>query len=294
MSCVVGIMAYNEEANIATAIRSVLEQEGPHVNVRNLTVVASGCTDRTVDRVREAAASDPRVRLLEQTRREGKASAINTFLQSVPDGDLRVLVGGDTHLEAGALEALLAPFDDPAVGMTGGRPLPVNLTSTLMGRVVHLRWELHHEIALEVPKLGELVAFRPALKALPEKTAVDEGTIEASIQALGLRPVYVPEAGVRMQGPDTIRDFLDQRRRIYAGHIHLRQTQGYAVSTLSIGRILRAIGAVQRRGAVKPSTLIAATLLEAAARALGAMDERILGKDHGIWKAIPSTKRLLK
>ena len=51
-------------------------------------VVASGCTDRTVPRAREAAGGDPRVRVLEQARREGKAAAITAFLATVRDADL--------------------------------------------------------------------------------------------------------------------------------------------------------------------------------------------------------------
>ena len=73
MACAVGLMAYNEEANVAAALRSVLAQQGPHVRLHSVTVVASGCTDRTVPRAREAAGGDPRVRVLEQPRREGKA-----------------------------------------------------------------------------------------------------------------------------------------------------------------------------------------------------------------------------
>jgi glycosyltransferase involved in cell wall biosynthesis len=188
MACAVGLMAYNEEANVAAALRSVLAQAGPHVRLHSVTVVASGCTDATVPRARQAAGSDPRVRVLEQARREGKATAITAFLDTVREADLVALVGADTRLADGALEALLAPFDDSGVGMTGGRPVPVNARTTLLGRVVHVLWELHHEIALRDPKLGELVAFRRVFDAVPADTAVDEAAIEAMIRRRGSAP----------------------------------------------------------------------------------------------------------
>src|SRR3954449_12672652 len=53
VSCSIGIMAHNEEANIGHAIRAVLEQQGPSVRVMEVIVVASGCTDRTVPTVAE-------------------------------------------------------------------------------------------------------------------------------------------------------------------------------------------------------------------------------------------------
>ena len=48
INCSIGIMAYNEEANIARTLQSVLEQTGPIVRIQEVIVVASGCTDRTV------------------------------------------------------------------------------------------------------------------------------------------------------------------------------------------------------------------------------------------------------
>ncbi len=61
--CSVGIMAYNEEANIGRTIRAVLQQQGPSVRIEEVIVVASGCTDRTVPTVTEIALQETRVRL---------------------------------------------------------------------------------------------------------------------------------------------------------------------------------------------------------------------------------------
>ena len=72
VSCSVGIMAYNEEANIGRTIRAVLEQQGPSVCIEEVIVVASGCTDRTVAIVAEIALQESRVRLYIQEKREGK------------------------------------------------------------------------------------------------------------------------------------------------------------------------------------------------------------------------------
>src|SRR2546427_9336582 len=159
IGCSVGIMAYNEEANIGRTLQSVLDQTGPTVRVEEVIVVASGCTDRTVPIVTEIAQKEPRIRLCVQEKREGKASAINLFLKQAIS-PVVVLIGADVLPEDSALEYLCAPLKDPKIGMVGGRPVPVNDPATFMGHAVHLLWRLHDRLARIHPKLGEGIAFR--------------------------------------------------------------------------------------------------------------------------------------
>src|SRR6516165_8432467 len=99
IGCSVGIMAYNEEANIARTIQSVLEQTGPTICIEEVIVVASGCTDRTVPIVTEMAQKEPRIHLYIQEKREGKASAINLFFKKAIS-PVVVLIGADVISEA--------------------------------------------------------------------------------------------------------------------------------------------------------------------------------------------------
>lgn len=292
MTVAVAIPAYNEAATVARAVRGVLGQRGPHLGALELVVVASGCTDDTVGEAERAFAGDPRARMLVQARREGKAAAIAAFLDTTPGADVYVLAGADGVLEEGALEPLVARFDDAEVGMAGGRPVPVNDPSTLLGRVVRLLWEMHHHVALRSPKLGELVAFRRAFERMPTDTAVDEAAIEALVLAKGLRLAYVPDARVRMKGPTTVREFLGQRRRIHAGHLRLKRASGHAPSTMGLGAILRAAVAATPRTPSGLLDFVAAAALEASARALGAWDATFGRRDHTVWERIPSTKDL--
>ena len=67
------------------------------------------------------------------------------------------------------------------------------------------------------------------------------GAIEAVSEQLGYRLVYEPKAIVYNRGPTTVRDFLRQRRRIYAGHLRVAEQQGYAAPTMKSSRVLRAL-----------------------------------------------------
>ena len=48
IGCSIGIMAYNEEANIARTLNAVLDQQGPSMRIEEIIVVASGCNERTI------------------------------------------------------------------------------------------------------------------------------------------------------------------------------------------------------------------------------------------------------
>src|SRR5579872_999725 len=102
IGCSIGIMAYNEEANIGRTLQSVLAQTGPSICINEVIVVASGCTDRTVPIVTEMATQEGRIRLFVQEKREGKASAINLFLKQATS-PVVILIGADVIPETSAI-----------------------------------------------------------------------------------------------------------------------------------------------------------------------------------------------
>lgn len=289
----VGVMAYNEEANIQRTLRAILEQESQKTSLTEIIVVASGCTDRTVPVVQEYIKTEPRIRLIVQERREGKASAINLFLQQA-SSPILVLVGADTIPEKVALERLCIHFADASVGMVGARPVPVNDQDTFIGHAVHTLWRLHDSMARRAPKLGEVVAFRNVVQAIPTDTAVDEISIQASIARQHLRMVYVPDALVYNKGPVTVRDFLSQRRRIYAGHLQVLAKEHFEASTMSVGAIFRALieNAPYTLSTPKQVYWTLGTIaLEGFARIQGRYDV-LRRRSHHVWQAVASTKRI--
>lgn len=293
LDCSIGIMAHNEEANVGRLLQALLDQQTSNCVIREIIVLASGCTDNTEGVVREFMPRDPRIKLLVQPRREGKASAVNLFLRHA-QCDILVSVGADTLPEPTAIQRLVEPFADPEVGMTGGHPVPVNDPSTLMGFAVSLLWELHHQVALRHPKLGELTAFRRVFYRIPYDSAVDEANMEPLIRGQGYELRYVPGAIVRNRGPETVSDFLKQRRRIHAGHLRMCREQGYSVSTMSATHILLALLHCWRwdwRHVVWTPAVIG---LEIYGRFLGWIDFRFRRRSHAIWEIALTTKGTIR
>ncbi len=286
----VGIMAYNEEAMIGSLLKAIIQQRCCHGRLHEIFVVTSGCTDNTENVVRRYMQKDQRIQLLIQSRREGKASAINLFLAKA-SGEILILESADTVPAEDTLEKLIAPFLDPKVGMTGARPIPVNPKDTFTGFTVHLMWTLHHKIALSAPKLGELVAFRNIVREIPKYTAVDEACLEAIIKDKGYDLRYVSDALVKNKGPDNVYDFIKQRRRIAVGHTYLCRDQKYDVSTHSPLTILKVLIPEIPPNPKGIAWTAGAVILEAIGRLLGLYDYVLRKKNPFIWDIASSTKR---
>lgn len=289
--CSVGITAYNEEANIGKLLAAMLAQKLNQVAITEIIVVASGCTDNTVAIIREYAQQDARIRLIVQEKREGKTSAINQFLQAAQE-DICVLQSGDTLPREDSIENLVKPFENPKIGMTGAQKIPVNVPEHVIGYMSHLRLRLEHQLCLEIPRLGELIAFRKVFTQLPPDVAMDEAFVEALVIRRGLEVAYAPDAVVYNMGPETLGEFILQRRRNYAGHLHLVHKYGYRVSSLESGRVLRIAADEVGKALRLLWTLFALALVEAFARLLGTYDYYVRGRKHVVWDMAWSTKKV--
>jgi cellulose synthase/poly-beta-1,6-N-acetylglucosamine synthase-like glycosyltransferase len=290
INCSMGITAHNEEANISALLQRVQAQRLQRVALTEIVVVVSGCTDNTEAIVRQFADGDRRIRLLVQEKREGKASAINLFMRHAREKVL-VLSSADLLPEFDAVEKLVAPLADAEIGMTSCRPVPVNDADEFMGFAAHLLWGLHHQINLNGFKAGEMTAFRKVFERIPTHTAVDEASVEPVVRGQGYQVRYVPDAVVYNKGPETVADFLRQRRRIYAGHLDVKDLLGYAVSTMSGLKILSLL---LRNLDWRPKQLVwtwAVVALEVYGRFLGRRDYKSK-RDHSVWEIATSTKQL--
>jgi cellulose synthase/poly-beta-1,6-N-acetylglucosamine synthase-like glycosyltransferase len=224
-------------------------------------------------------------------------SAINLFLHHARY-EVVVIINADVLPEQDCIERLVAPFADPQVGIAGGRPVAINSRDSLPGFAAHLLWDMHHEISLHDPKMGELIAYRnfPEIEISPD-TVDDEGIVEELVARKGMRKVYLPTSIVYLRGPTTVRDFVKRRRNIYAGHLQLRARTRYTPSTfgtLSVAR--RLFVPLLRWTKGRPLDLLCmagVALLELYARLLGFYDWYVLRRDHRIWEPAETSKEMI-
>jgi len=137
-----------------------------------------------------------------------------------------------------------------------------------------------------------MVAFRNVVPSIPLDTAVDELSIQALVTQLGYRLVYEPRAVVYNRGPATVHDFLRQRRRIYAGHLRIREQQAYSAPTMSARRAARALLGSESFSTPRAALWSAGTVgLEATARTLGLYDIIRGRHTQHVWEMCDTTKQ---
>lgn len=284
------VPTHNDGANIGPLLeRLVAEPE-----VGQIVVVASGCTDDTVEAVTRCATRHPdNIRLYVEQQRSGKVSAVNFGLAQLRT-PVVVVVSGDVLPDKGAIGKVVHALRKPGVGLAGGRPMPVNPTDSAIGHAAHLLWRLHHRLALHQPKLGEMIAIRAEAVVTLPLTSVDEACFQALLEGAGWRSVYVPDALVWNRGPGTRADFVHQRRQIHTGHLWLRRRQHYAVPSMRLGLLGAALWndiRTEPKG-LRPTQLswtAVAVGMEAWARLLARLDY-LQGKENHVWAMVQSTK----
>ena len=290
------VPAHNEADNIDGLIASLLAQETAVARITEVVVVASGCTDGTADIARKAARGKPGIHVVVQERRGGKVAAINEYLHFRDKrAEIIVVSSADLRVAPDVVEQIVLAFrDQPKLGMVGAHPVPDNDQRTLASRMVRVLWELHHQIALESPKMGELVAFRASLvDRVSELSVVDEASVEDIVVSKGFELGYLPDAIVTNHGPENIEEYFEQRRRIARGHYWLRFAFGYEVATMRGSQVaLRALDLFRNEKPEGKLAVVAAAGVELAARAAGFVDARIIGGRHRTWKSLRSSKKL--
>lgn len=289
LACSIGIFAHNEAANIRALLNSLINQKTVLADITEIIVVSSASTDGTDEIVRDFSAEHPRVRLITQAKREGKSAAINLFLAEARQ-EILIVISGDVIPAEFTIEKLVAAFQDPQLGACGGRPVPVNSHDTFMGYAVHLLWRLHHRMALLSPKLGEMIVFRKVMDSIPRDSAVDEASIEAIVQSQGLKLRYIPEAIIHNKGPETLADFIKQRKRIQNGHLWLMNKHDYKVVSQDKGVLFKIMLAELTEAPGDFLKLGMVMLLEMYCRILGSWDYHVKKKNPFTWEIARSTK----
>jgi len=266
MNVSVGIFAHDEEWTIADCIRSFQTQT---LKPKSLVLVSS-----SKDRTNQIARS-LKIMVIEEEKRRGKAVAINKFLKCAKT-PLVVVCSADVMPRKNLLEKMHGHFSEEETGIVSCRPVPRQ--KGFFGRINTLLWQLHHQTSLKKPKFGELIMFRNIITRIP-KTAVDEEEIAGMIMRKGFKAKYEPGAVVFNNGPENMRDFIRQRRRIFAGHLKLAK-KGHKTSTVSPE--IEILKVINHKNLLPFVCLIC---LESVARMLGFCDY-FTRKDHTIWKQI--------
>jgi len=298
------ICAYNEENGIRQLLEALPSQRlPPWISDYEIIVVASGCTDGTVDVVRRHMARTPKIRLIEEAERRGKAAAVNKAL-STSTGDLLVFIPADVLPARDGIYHLLQPFRDPSVVAVSGRPVqdPAYQKGGLIGYLMNLTHRLWsrlmgvlNEMGAVAHCSGEFMAIRAGVVArIPEDCVADDAYISIMARRRGVVK-FAPEAVCYNLAPSNLKDYVSQRRRWLFGHLQVRRLTGEyptVMDTLILTRpwlALRVVAEEVRSHLRGLPFLLCAGLLEILILLLVVLDV-LRGRQYAVWPMIKSTK----
>ncbi|MCM0676962.1 bifunctional polysaccharide deacetylase/glycosyltransferase family 2 protein [Micromonospora phytophila] len=211
------VPAYNEAANIAATVRSLVASDYPALEV---IVVDDGSSDDTagiVERLRLRG-----VRVIRQAN-AGKPAALNTGIRAAR-AELLVLVDGDTVFQPDTVHRLVQGFADPTVGAISGNTKVAN-RRRLLGRWQHLEYVIGFNLdrrmydVLEcMPTIpGAIGAFRRevllAVGGVPADTLAEDTDLTMKVLRAGWRVVYEEAAIAWTEAPSSLRQLWRQRYR---------------------------------------------------------------------------------
>jgi peptidoglycan/xylan/chitin deacetylase (PgdA/CDA1 family)/glycosyltransferase involved in cell wall biosynthesis len=211
------VPAYNEAANIAATVRSLVASRYPRLEV---IVVDDGSSDGTAEIVERLGL--PGVRVVRQAN-AGKPAALNTGARHARGG-LLVLVDGDTVFQPDTVYNLVQGFADPAVGAISGNTKVAN-RRRLLGRWQHLEYVIGfnldrrmYDVLGCMPTIpGAIGAFRREVFAevggVPTGTLAEDTDLTMAILRAGWQVVYEERAIAWTEAPSSLRQLWRQRYR---------------------------------------------------------------------------------
>ncbi len=214
----IGIPAYNEEKSIKNTILNIL----PQINKNDeLLIVASGCTDNTVNIVKSI--NNKRIKIITQSERRGKVSGTNIILANAK-GEIIILIDADVIISKESIKKIVSNFDDPQVGASCARVANFQKI-TLFDKIQGLGWEGLDQQKREENKKGTFYALNGYLQAikngivnqLDEKYLLDDALLGWEIKNKGYKIIYDYEICAYVKAAQNLKDYIAQKSRNRVG-----------------------------------------------------------------------------
>lgn len=194
----ISVPAYNEEAQIAELLKSLLALDYPRSRLQIL-IVSDASEDRT-DEIVEGFA-DQGVELLRMKERGGKTKAENAAAEHLT-GEIIVNTDASIRIRPGALRQLIEVFRDPEIGCASGRDVSVGSVGDQanVGEGGYVGYEmavrdLETRVSGIVGASGCFYAIRAHLHRLPLPESLSRDFAAAlHTREHGYRPVSVSKA----------------------------------------------------------------------------------------------------
>lgn len=213
------IAAYNEEAVVADKMDNCRQIDYPAEKLTILWV-----TDGSNDNTNALLAAYPDAKVLFNPQRKGKTAAMNRGIASVTTPYV-IFTDANTHINRGAIKAIVGAFQDPTVGCVAGekRVEVAETDNASSGEGFYWKYEstlkrLDGRLAGAAGAAGELFAVRTDLyETMPPDTLLDDFMISLKIVCKGYRTAYCQTAYAMETSSANVQEEEKRKVRIAAG-----------------------------------------------------------------------------
>ncbi|MBW7955336.1 glycosyltransferase [Patescibacteria group bacterium] len=236
LTVTIGIPAHNEEANIATLLRSLLDQKENVGSLKKIFVYSDASTDRTVEEVRRIKSR--KIELVQTKRRLGKPSITNFFFKQ-SQTDVVVILDADIELKGRTfLDQLILPIAKKKADLTSAKVMEL-APITFIEKVLRTSMTVKR-VAFEAYLSGNNMYtchgrarafsrdFYRNFLANPD-VASDDAYSFIMCQQMGYTYQYAPKAVLLYRLPQTLNDHLRQSTRFFQGQKQLLRYFPHAV-----------------------------------------------------------------
>ncbi|HUT00486.1 MAG TPA: bifunctional polysaccharide deacetylase/glycosyltransferase family 2 protein [Candidatus Thermoplasmatota archaeon] len=227
------IPAFNEENYIAPCLESILKQD--YKGKMEMIVVNDGSTDRTAEIAKEYS-----VKVINLETNGGKANALNIGIEQ-SKGDIIVFSDADSELSSNAVNLLVNSLvEDPDAGAVAGKVYIKNgkKKENLLVRFQMIEYEVDQELCRFIQGLNDKVLVCPGVlfavkREIAEKTlfsnrsVIEDSDFTIEVLKKNIKIKYQPQAKVYTSAPQSLKEWLNQRKRWMYGNLQLWQIHNH-------------------------------------------------------------------
>lgn len=218
------LVARNEEGRIRARLENLLASDYPADRLE-IIMVSDGSTDGTLAAV--AALNDPRITLIAQPERRGKAAGLNAGVSRAKGG---VIVFADARqtFDSATIGELARRLSDPGIGAVSGE-LEIAASASGAGKGIDAYWRLEKFLRSKEAELDSCIGCTGAVYALrrelfspiPEDTILDDVVIPMQAALRGARVAFASAA--KAFDPQPLAPEIEARRkqRTLAGNFQM-------------------------------------------------------------------------
>src|SRR3989344_2217344 len=237
------ITSFKEPQTIGRAIESFLKQK-----IKNYEIIVSAPDEETLNVARYYQKKNKKIKIIKDSGK-GKPAALNKAFRQAK-GEIIILSDGDVYVSSNSVEHLIDHFKDKKIGAVSGRIISINSRKSMFGYWAFATSEAFHRLRGKKSTMqnniicsGYLYAIRKSLAGkIPENILADDAFISERTIKKGFRTVYEPEARVFVKYPDSLPDWIRQKKRTAGRYYQLARYFNISRAESIKDEILSAIG----------------------------------------------------